>query len=332
MRTTLLAGLILAATSSTVFAMPYDPAKHPGTFEISLTGGGYKIGTEDSAYGIQVINPAALFLVQGPIGSIVKNDPEYKFGGSVLVGYYFPNSSINVDLSYFGTRNHIDDSNSAIVTTSLVPSGFILLPGSGFTTSAYDSDYDYANIEIGSLTRVNNNCLIFNPQVGLSYARLKTDQTVGYAGSNIPVGIGFIAEKDTSFKGFGPSIGFDLTYFMCNPISLSGSFRYNALVGNINSNYAVASNVNSYTSVDFVTENTLVSLIQSEIALGYAIEIADTLSGNVAIGYQLTKSIGNAENMQFPADVGAGLISFSDNITNTNIHGYFLRVTMDIGV
>lgn len=328
MRNNLLVGLVLAAASSSVFAMPSDPVNHGGILEIALTGGGFTVGTEDTGYGMQTTT------VNVPIGNILKNSPEYKFGGSVLAGYYFPNSTINVDASYFGTRNRLNDSASGLIGTEL------LLPDlaatAGVATSSNHFDYDFANIEIGSLTRVNCNGLIINPQVGLSYAQLKNHQNVTYAGEDVTTVLGaggeYDVKKHTKFSGFGPSIGFDLNYVVCNPISLIGSFRYNGLVGEVHSSYTATPSTTGVEIIDvsFNSQNSLVSLIQTEIALGYDFNWCDMFCGNFAIGYQLTKAIGSGEKTLLTDDVQ--FTTFSSTVTDSNIHGYFFRLTMDFSM
>lgn len=327
MRTKLLLSLLLAATSSSVFAMPSDPIKHSGILEIALTGGGYKAGTEDSGYAIQVASVSAV------IGDVVKVDPEYKFGGSVLVGYFFPCSTINVDASYFGTHHSLDDIATGSVTASLLPPDFV--GGNqivGTAESDYHFKYDFANIEIGSLTRVNQNGLIINPQLGLSYAHIQTDQAVGYAGGAIPAGSSAFAEQKTKFNGFGPSIGFGLDFVVCQPISLMGNFRYSGLIGKVDSSYtAIATGViNEVESIDLTSRASLVSVLQSELAVGYDFDWVSAFCGNIALGYQVTKFLNSGEHASFIDDVSDA--QFVSGGTNSNIHGWFLRLTMDFPV
>jgi hypothetical protein len=330
MRTKLLVSLLLAAASSSVFAMPSDPVKHTGILEIALTGGGYKAGTEDSGYGIQVASISAGGKI---IGDVVKVDPEYKFGGSILVGYFFPCSSINVDASYFGTHHSLDDITTGPVTASLMPPDFVL--GNqvvGAAESNYNFKYDFANVEIGSLTRVNQNGLIINPQLGLSYARVQTDQSVGYAGESIPAGSSAFAEQKTKFNGFGPSVGFALDFVVCQPISLMGNFRYSGLIGKVDSSYAAIATgaVNEVSSITLTSRTSLVSVLQSELAVGYDFDWVSAFCGNIALGYQVTKFLNSGEQASFIDDVSDA--QFVSGGTNSNVHGWFLRLTMDFPV
>lgn len=331
MRNKLLLSLVLAAATSSVFAMPYDPSKHDGILEVALTGGGFKANTDHTAYGINTSVVSATDFY--PSGAVLKNDPEYKFGGTVLLGYYFPDSTINVDLSYTGLRNHLFDSASGTLSPRFVPNDI----GSEVTyaDSSYDFDYDFVNVEIGSLTRVNSNGLIINPQLGLSYARLKQDQLVGYAGTAALGTDVAIAEQHASFNGFGPSIGVDLNFVVCQPITLSGNFRYNALVGNVNSSsrYLTSNAAEPFYSVGNQSHDTLVSLFQTELALGYDFNLSNMFCGNLAIGYQLTKALDNGEQyLPFSHPAGGRAPGFTDDMTNSSIHGYFVRLTMDFHV
>lgn len=329
MRTKLLVSLLLAAASSSVFAMPADVIKHPGILEIALTGGGFVAGTEDSAYGIQL---GSITAAGKPTGNVVKNDPSYKFGGSILVGYFFPCSSINVDASYFGTHHHLNDTATGEVTASLMPPDFV--GGNqvvAAATSNYHFEYDIANIEVGSLTRVNQNGLIINPQLGLTYVHLDGNQTVSYAGSAVPVGGFANAYQSTSFNGFGPSVGLDLDFVVCQPITLMGNLRYSGLIGKAKGNYAAASDIAGMTTnIDFASRHSLVSLIQSELAVGYDFDWISAFCGNIALGYQVTKFIGSGEQASFVDDVSDA--QFVSGPINSNVHGWFLRLTMDFAV
>lgn len=330
MRTKLLVSLLLAAASSSVFAMPADPVKHPGILEIALTGGGYAAGTEDTAYGIQLGSITAGGKVTG---NVVKNDPSYKFGGSILVGYFFPCSSINVDASYFGTHHHLNDTVTGEVTASLMPPDFV--GGNqvvAAATSHFDFEYDIANIEVGSLTRVNSNGLILNPQLGLTYVHLNGNQQVSYAGSAVPAGSTANAYQSTKFNGFGPSVGLDLDFVVCQPITLMGNFRYSGLVGKIHGNYAAQSTgaITEVTNVGFSSRHSLVSLIETELAVGYDFDWISAFCGNIALGYQVSKFLGSGEQASFVDDVSDA--QFVSGPINSNVHGWFLRLTMDFAV
>lgn len=326
MRNKLLLSLVFAAASSSVFAMPYEPMDHCGIFEVALTGGGFKVPTDYTGYGLSLVDSTHLS------GDVLKNDPKYKFGGTVLLAYYFPNSTINIDASYTGLRNRTTDSETNSVGIDTLGLPFDTYSRATTAESDFHFDYDFVNIEVGSLTRVNLNGLIINPQLGLSYARLKHDQSIGYAGGNIaPASAGVTVDRDSKFNGFGPSFNVDLNFVVCQPISLFGNFRYNALVGNIHSHYNIIDAAGSVASADvsFKSDNTLVSLFQSELGIGYDFNFSNMFCGNIAIGYQLTKAISSGEKFGFTDDVNG---TFSNDLFNTNIHGYFARLTMDFDV
>lgn len=319
MRNKLLLSLVFAAASSSVFAMPYEPMDHCGILEVALTGGGFKATADGSAYGIAPVAGATIG------GDVLKNDPKYKFGGTVLLGYYFPNSTINVDASYTGTRNRTSDSFSGTVDGLNLPDDFL---SASFADSDHHFDYDFVNIEVGSLTRVNCNGLIINPQLGLSYARLKDHQSIGYAGGD--AGNGISIDRNSKFNGFGPSFNLDLNFVVCRPINLFGNFRYNALVGNIHGHHDISDSAGTVSrNVSVESENTLVSLFQSELGIGYDFNFCNMFCGNFAIGYQLTKAIAPGERFSY---VDSGSENFTDNLFNENIHGYFARLTMDFNV
>lgn len=330
MRNKLLISLLLTASSSTVFAMPYDPINHPALLEIALTGGGFVAGEQDMGYGIQL---DAISASGKPTGSIVNADPSYRFGGEILLGYYFGDSSINVDGSYFGTHHTIDDSATGAITTSLVPPDFV--GGSQIATDAtsdYHFRYDFANLELGSLTRVGLNGLIINPQLGLSYAHVQSSQSVTYAGGDVPAGSFVSAYQSATFNGVGPSFNIDLNYVICQPITLLGNFRYSGLIGKVDSNYsALASGViNDNVAVELTSRRSVVSLIQTELAVAYDFNWADAFCGNIALGYQVTQFFGTGQKFGFTDDVSDA--QFSNSALDSNVHGWFLRLTMDFAV
>lgn len=329
MRAKLLVSLVLAATASSVFAMPYEPAKHPAILEVALTGGGFKIDGSNTDFGINATSRAATGVASG---DVLQNDPKYKFGGAVELGYYFCDSTINVDASWTAARARRSDSASGDVTALLIPPDVL---GANRATSAesdFHFDFDLINLEVGSLTRVNQNGLILNPKLGLTYARLKGDQTVVYGGGTLGAALDPASVlQETDFRGFGPSVGLDLNFVVCNPINLTGNIRYSALVGDINStNYVSAGTTGVVNTVGFGTKNAIVSVIQSELALGYDFNWSDMFCGNIAIGYQLTKAIDASQSLYFVDDVADSM--FVNELFNKSIHGYFARLTMDFEV
>jgi hypothetical protein len=336
----LLTSLIIVSVIPTAYAMPCDVSCHEGIFEVALTGGGFKTTTDNTAYGIN-----ASSFVAAPeenlvsIGNGLKNSPKFKFEGTVLLGYYFQNSTINVDASYTGMRNQLNDSATGMITPELIPPAIFGddLNSVSAASSNYNFDYDYVNIEVGSLTQLCRNGLTINPQVGLSYAHLKNNQLVGYAGGGLTTHP-FSVERTSTFDGIGASFAMDVNYCVYQPLSLIGNFRYNALIGNVNASYSLTGFEPDAgrpqralsMSIALSSKNTLVSLFQTELGLGYDFNFSKMFCGNFAVGYQLTKSIGNAEQMQFVDDRTQS--SFVDSLLNTNLHGYFARLTMDFSV
>lgn len=323
MRNNLLIGLVLAAASSSVFAMPTETFKHPAILEVALTGGGYVAGAEGTDYGIQLASFSSL---GKPTGSVLSANPSYKFGGEILLGYFFCGSTINVDASYFGTHHSINDSASGDLATILPPD---YPEGAATARSNYNFRYDFANVEVGSLTRVNCNGLIINPQLGLSYARLKGDQSVSYL-SSLDTSDGQF-QQQSSFNGFGPSVGFDLNFVVCNPITLVGNFRFNGLIGDVKSSYSATNDTGTDTlAINSHGHRSLVSLFQSELAIAYDFDWISAFCGNLALGYQVTKAVGSGKNMTFVDDVADA--RFSSSTLDSSIHGWFLRLTMDFAV
>ena len=335
MRSRLLTKLVLLTIASNVYAIPYETNKHPAIFELSLTGAGLVVPTDNTAYAVQ----AYAFSDEVPSGNLRKNDPEFKFGGEILLGYYFPCSSINWGASYAATKNHTSEVVYGVNSPILIPAGFIAASGGSFpyleTSTNFSFDYDLVNVEIGSLTRVGLNGLIMNPKLGVSYSYLKNQQEVGYAHSTTaPAAEDFNVSRESKFSGVGPSFGIDLHYISNDePISLMGGFRYNALVGNVSSdNFVSSADPSFFSDVTINSKKTLVNVFQAEISVGYDFDLynTDAFCGNISIGYQLTKIFGNVEQIAF-VDAGNGSI-LTDAILNTAIHGYFVRLTMDFGV
>jgi hypothetical protein len=327
MRNKFIISCILTAISSQVFAMPYEPLSHDGIVELAFTGYGFKSDTDNTAYGINATSFTINNVNLASTGPVLKNDPEYQFGGTFFIGYYFPCSPLNINASYTGTRNNLEDSAQGRITPNLIPPIFLGgINSASAASSNYHFAYDYLNIELGSLTRVCHNQLIINPQLGLSYTRLDSNQVVRYTGGSLNTQ-SFVIENDSSFKGLGPSFGIDLAYLICQPFSIMGNFRYNALVGNIDSFYQLANSQNNFMNIPFKSKYTLVNLFQTELAIGYDFNVCNAFCGNFAIGYQVTKSISGAEQIQFVDDFSSS--TFVDSLLNTNLHGYFARITMD---
>jgi Legionella pneumophila major outer membrane protein precursor len=333
----LIGGFVLGTVSLLSFsplALANRDAECCPALEIGLTGGWFTPYAADTAFATDSSRTGLLVV---PTGEVIRVRPKYKFGGGVSLNYQMPDCCYNWSASYFWDRNHSSRSVSG-------NEGMILLrnlPGITYAataSSAFKFRYDFANIELGSQVCVIADCLTINPRVGLSYTRLKNDQTTFYSAlpdldairAVAPSATGVTIDRDSTFKGFGPSLGVDINYAFCDGFSLLGNFRYSAVVGTLDSTYQMTGFVNpiNNTSVQLSSKRHFANLFQSEMGLAYGFDWCG-YGGNIIAGYQLTKCVDSSE---FESQSGTSSALLIDRVSDSGYHGPFLRLTMKFGL
>lgn len=314
--------------------------------EIALTGGWFVADGTDTAYAIQrTDDPNLTHFV--PTGSLVKISPKYKLLGGLDLNYQ-SDCCYNWGGSYSWYHHTSNDSVTGGTATRpnigpvLMPNSVLFRPGNfQFASSNFKFQYDFANIELGSNFCMITDCLIVNPKVGLSYARIRADQTTTYSQLTDDGDYDDTVTMLSRYKGFGPSIGADVNYLFCDNFALFGNFRYSALVGSLNGEWSNVlfdpddNAVPDYLgNVPFHSKRHLVKLCQSELGLGYTFDWCG-FCGGIKVGYQLMQALDCVDRITLLSDFNAGDAGGSaliENLRNARIHGPFIRITAKFGM
>lgn len=317
--------------------------------EVNLTGGWFQNDTANTSYGIlrtERTLPDAGFNI-APTGKILAIKPKYKFDGGASI-LYQSDSCYNLGASYFSYHNKHREtvfggtSDTPLITATLISGLFNSAePQVSSVKSQYDFRYEFSNFELGSRFCAIDDSLTLNPKIGLSYARIRNDQSTEYSGAT-----NFFADptgKDTvkllsKYRGFGPSIGADVDYLICHGFSIFGTTRYSALVGNLYCEWinrvtgttdqgGLPANLYSGT-LNARSRGQIVQLFQFELALGYTFDFCGYYA-RILAGYQLTKALDSKKRIDLNSQSGAPAsgIVLSDGLLNSSFQGPFIRLS-----
>lgn len=324
-----------------------DGERYNSSLELELTGAWLAGDGVDTDYAINRTDINSInFFNPMPTGDFENVDSNYRTGGGVALKYQ-SNCCFNMGVSYFRVhRKSFAEVTTATPDTPII--GPILLPpsvGDGFATavtaaSEFSFDYIFSNFELGSLICVLSDCLTVNPKIGLSVGRFKDHQFISYVGLFEPNAIIPAANDQVDmfsrYRGFGPSIGTDISYLFCRNFSLFGNFRYSTLLGTLHGtleNTATDATgavipVNTGT-IHFRTNNNVVKLFQSELGLGYFYGGACHCI-EIKAGYMYTQAVDAINRIQFPDDTASSVDI--KQIVNASYHGPFIRVSTRFGL
>jgi hypothetical protein len=314
--------------SSILVTNCFATVNQQATVELSLTAAGFRPVTENGGFAIT----AADAVTRPPSGEFIKVDPNTEFGGAIGLTYHFPCSPYLVSLSYWRAHFDSDRSASGNIAITDVPANYGLVNASN-ATSEIDFNNDLVSLLLGAMYSPDGHFTI-TPKVGLSYLRVKDNESTRYVGLNIPAGASVLIEEPSIFRGIGPSVGADLDYSFGHCFSIFSTFMYSAIVGDIDSHYTanpIGLAARNYVDVNIKTEKTIVNLFQSELGLAYLFTCNPIYSGKVMVGYSLAKAFGTSENNDnFVDDINTS--KFVSGISNTGFHGFFGRVNFNFNV
>lgn len=325
MKTKLLTALLIGSSVFTS-ASSFATYSNPGHIELGLTGGGFRSMNENNPYGIlanAVANP--------PSGTALDADSSHEFGGAVSLGYRFAESPYTLGIVYWGADNDKTKSASGIIGLTKAPANFSI-DFAQDANSRLDYKNDFVNIFLNATYHPDEH-LVFVPKVGVSYLKVRNDQHTTYSGLQVTANTIVQVDEQSKFSGWGPSIGADLDYHLVSGLSVFGNLLYNAIIGDIDSRYQAFQTTVAGNNTDVISksDSTIVNYIQSEIGLSYLFLPCKTYTGNIMLGWALSKAFGSTQNKAaFTDDVGDS--QFASDITNTGYHGPFVRLAFTYDV
>lgn len=234
--------------------------------------------------------------------SFFLNEPKFKMGFGVNVGFIFPNTGNDVSLSYNRYRNTAE-SNAVWNNTSTT------ISVDGKKTERYTPEYaatqmkikqDQLDLLIGQYINVGSN-LQMHLKGGLSYAKLSVDATtVGLTPiPELPPLDSYVQENSgSSFKGLGPTLGLDTVYAFGNTgFGITSGLQASLLVGKLdntdNSEHGFHDPVDGDVSIYTTNYNNHPSTSQvvpglaAKLGLNYDHTLNDAYKFSVEAGYQV---------------------------------------------
>lgn len=277
-----------------------------GGFNVSVEANYLKPYGQDVSYGTKEDSVTDFSGVISPVNthtsSSFLNEPKFKMGFGVNVGFIFPNTGNDVSVSYNRYRNTAE-SDTAWNNDSTT------ISADGKETKKYYPEYaasqmkikqDQIDLLVGQYINVGSN-LQMHLKGGLSYAKLSVDTTkVGLTPNSDKQPLDNYAQEDlgSSFKGLGPTLGLDTVYGFGNTgFGITSGLQASLLVGKLdntdNSKNGFHNPVNGHVDIYSTTYNNHPSTSQvvpglaAKLGLNYDHTLNDAYKFSVEAGYQV---------------------------------------------
>lgn len=241
--------------------------------------------------------------------SVSTLDPNYDLGFRVGLGYIFPDSGNDVQLSWTHFDQSSSDSNtfgpgSISIDPTVISSANIeyLLDSDDFATanSALDAKYDAVDLNVGQYLSLGTR-LQTRLFAGLRYAELQNNLTNTYNGSTQGLGVGFAGNNfnevdayNSKFTGVGPHFGVDMSYHVVNCLGVVGHASAALLVGRVETSTTISTTstatVSSTTAASADNQTRVVPAFDAKLGLDYSIPFQNDASRlSIEAGYQVTQ-------------------------------------------
>jgi hypothetical protein len=218
-----------------------------------------------------------------PLVQVIAINPGFDFGWGANLGYVFPNTGNDVNLSYW----HLNTSDSSTTNTSVdgalnsksfpVGGTFSNLP---FTTSFSNAKFRLNQVDLTAGQYINiDSHLELHPFAGLRYADVKRTSNSNYSGvtpsftfaalissSTIPVTdsaaiTNASVTEESDFDGVGPLAGMDLNVPIVGGLGIQAEFSGALLFGNIDSKLQSVVNIGASQQIVGLSPNLTFNLL-----------------------------------------------------------------------
>lgn len=283
-------------------------------------------------------------------------DPGYDFGFRVGIGYVFPNSGNDIQLSWTHFDNDDTDSLNTIGVNgeSVITRNGHKLPdpdeGDVFSQSTADFDYDAIDLDMGQHLSIGTR-LTTRLFAGVRFAQIKNNITDNYVSqianppppptSSPPAEEGqtLTLNYNSKFAGVGPLFGVDFSYHVMDCFGVVGRIDGTLLAGQIEA----SSNSTMITgSPPLTNQETLNTDNQTRIVPGFDAKLGfdyswpihnDAQRFTIETGYQITQYIDAIDRVSAQLS-GGSLISQTTNIVTTTsslgFNGPYLALNLKI--
>jgi hypothetical protein len=267
---------VLALGSSAAFAGTMGPVCTPGNVTVPCEMTAWDVGVQ--ALYLQPVSALDTNVDINGVGNN-NNDRNWQWGFKADVAYHFSTGN-DINLNWYHLTN---DAHRDHFTSDPLLGGF---------TYRVEPRWDEANAEIGQHVDFSEHSRV-RFHGGVQYSRVAHDIRVGVLSTNDRFVGGLSANNgSTSFNGFGPRVGADLSYDFGNGFSLYGNGASALLVGTSRQSAPLAlagSSSLSHTSLRLV-----VPQVEGKLGMKYDYALAKGVIGLDA-GYMWVDYI-NVEN------------------------------------
>ncbi|QLH41488.1 MAG: hypothetical protein HWD59_01340 [Coxiellaceae bacterium] len=328
----------------------YPAATNPTEVSVPQLQGGFTIGgslfylTPSSTDGdlnysvLTTLNGAGAGQLFNTSSTIESIDPGFSFGYGVNVGYIFPGTGNDVNLSYFYYNGTGDDSVTPganqfrIIDAAFLAGGLLGLDTTvGGTTSSTMADIiNQVDLTFGQF--INVGCrLSLHPFAGARFADIQrnfnTTTTANATLSSPLAEVPFTftendliaTQENSDFTGIGPLVGMDASYYVWNGIGVVGHFDTALLVGNIQDTLNTTTtaittvigdpSVTTTAIANFQTNNNtvVVPVVDAKLGLNwtYLFNNAHNSDMTLEVGYQVSNYFNAVEGIDgSSSDIG----------------------------
>ncbi len=323
-----------AATDPTLVNVP----QLPGGFVVGLSG--YYLEASPSNGDLDFASANFNTTLNGNVNNTFFSklhnvDPGYDWGWGANIGYIFPNTGNDVNLSYFyldtgdnrdsvflpfnATTGLFIGSITPVVNNVIFNPGF---PGDDLGTplniASAEASYRINQVDLTAGQFINVGCrLRLHPNVGLRYADLERKINSFYAGSVVSVSTasgvatttasnnqsqGFVNE-DSDFSGIGPLAGIDASYYIGMGFGAVAHADAALLIGTIDSETDVFAQNTQFVST------TVLAPVLNQVSAGIFNYRDDSIRRVVPVtdlklGLDYTYLFNNAANSDLTLEIG----------------------------
>ncbi len=242
-----LATISLTAAINAIAALPAnsDPiavnlASSSGQFIVGVTG--YYLKPSPTGSDTAYASVAAAFSNTTAISGLFSPETNYDWGYGINLGYIFPNSPFDVNLTYFHLGNN--QANDTILAPDGInpakdvgPVSVILGNVGRYDTAAASVKYAINQVDLTVGKYVNYGCRVqVHPNIGLRYTALDRELNSFYIMNPASTRNFFgttAFDEDSDFEGFGPIIGVDGSFYIARGFGAVAHADYALLFGNI---------------------------------------------------------------------------------------------------
>lgn len=310
------------------------PGPTDSLISIPVLQGGWVLGI--SGYYLQPMPTSGdldYLQINTNIGKKIKQvNPSYDTGWGANVGYIFPNTGNDANVSYY----HLGTTDSNAVRGA----DFILFnPGAilnGPTTAHYQAEYTLNQVDVTAGQFINiGKEIVLHPNIGVRWAEVgrqtfgfitntTTDEEEGTITSLINI------QDFSNFHGLGPELGLDANYKIAYGLNFVGHFDTALLLGFINAHTTSKDLVNSIEVVNEFSENDLTRVVpMTDLKLGlnyiFIMDIPTDSTFTIEAGWQ-TSEIYNAVDRIYGSAIGEQGSVRDNKFSNIGLSGPYIKL------